>query len=771
MGAVVAMIVCFSLLRPGAERLKARIAGSLSLALGRSVEVGRVHVQFFPRPGFELNDLRVYDDPAFGGEPLLRAADVTALIRLRSLLHGRLELARLELSEPSLNLVRSADGRWNVQPLLERSARTPLAPTSGPAPADRPAFPYIEASGARINFKIGLEKKPYALTNADFAFWQESDNSWGMRLKADPTRTDLSLGDAGGLVVSGTWQRAASLGDTPVKFNARWVGAQLGQLTRLFTGRDQGWRGNAGIQTSVVGTPADLVITMDASVDNFRRYDISNATNLQLSAHCGGRYNFASHAVRDGKCTSPAGGGAIEIHGESDGTSSEWSGTITAVSAARIVELARRVKKNLPDDLAATGLLNAEFSYQKAEQGVRIEGKGEIQDFRLTSIANRADYSLGNFPFVLTSGANTGKHGASRERQVPGGLFLESSAEPRVEFGPISLPLGGRVPATLKGKITEQTYSVAFQGECAVARALRLARILGLPSPRTEILGTAEATIEVGGSWHGPQIASGFEPALVTGTVDLHQIQFAWAGRSPIEISAAELVLAPDRARLNRLEATAAGTHWTGTLDAPRQCIPNCPVHFDLVAGEIDPGRIQNWIAPTTEKRAWYAWLGQNTGGKEQAANLHASGSIRAKRVVWHQWVAGDASAQVELGDRRLILVGLQGSIFGGQHQGTWKADFSGKPFVIEGKGKFAAIRLGEFGGVPGAVPHDSGLSGTGNVVYAVKASGSGPAGAVYPLTGEAMLSGRGVRPQRYAIGGTLAEPKVILSEPSTGRD
>jgi uncharacterized protein involved in outer membrane biogenesis len=126
--AVILLLLFF--LRPGASRLKSRIASSISSGVGRPVDIGSVHLRLLPRPGFDLKNLVVYDDPAFGVEPMLRANEVTAILRLTSLLRGRLEIARLDLTEPSLNLVRGANGRWNLEALLERTARTPLAPTS-----------------------------------------------------------------------------------------------------------------------------------------------------------------------------------------------------------------------------------------------------------------------------------------------------------------------------------------------------------------------------------------------------------------------------------------------------------------------------------------------------------------------------------------------------------------------------------------------------------------------------------------------------------------
>ena len=205
---VAALLVILFLFRPGVDRLRTRIAGSIGTALGRRVALDNVHFRFLPRPGFDLEGLVIYDDPAFSAEPMIRAQEVSAAIRLRSLLRGRIEISTLSATEPSINLVRNDQGRWNLSNLLERNAQIPAAPTEKPAFERRPSFPYLEASHARVNFKLGQTKKSYALIDADVALWQDSENSWGARIKAEPVRTDFNLTDTGLLQISGVWQRA-----------------------------------------------------------------------------------------------------------------------------------------------------------------------------------------------------------------------------------------------------------------------------------------------------------------------------------------------------------------------------------------------------------------------------------------------------------------------------------------------------------------------------------------------------------------------------------
>src|SRR6185437_16706202 len=151
----------------------------------------QVKYRIFPRPGFDIYDLRVMDDPAFSAEPVIMCGKVTADLRLTSLWRGRMEIAKLKLTDdaapPSLNLVYSK-GHWNLESLLVRVEQVPSAPTAKRSAEERPRFPYIEATGGRINLKVGQEKKPHASTNTDFAFWLASEDQWHVRIEGRPVR-------------------------------------------------------------------------------------------------------------------------------------------------------------------------------------------------------------------------------------------------------------------------------------------------------------------------------------------------------------------------------------------------------------------------------------------------------------------------------------------------------------------------------------------------------------------------------------------------------
>ena len=736
---VLILLLALFLIRPGASRLKSRLILSVSRGVGRSVDIGAVHIRLLPRPGFDLDNFVVYDDPAFGAEPILRASEVTADLRLMSLLRGRLEIARLDLTEPSLNLVHQPGGRWNVEALLERSAHIPLAPTGKAKSEPRPAFPYIEGNSGRINFKVGAEKKPYALTNADFALWQDSENAWGVRLQAQPFRGDLNLNDTGQLQVSGTWQRASVLRETPLRFNVEWSRAQVGQLTKLFTGNDQGWRGGIQLEIALTGTPAQLRISSDGSIDDFRRYDITSGRALHMAAHCDAEYSTTTHEFQQVMCNAPVGTGFITLTGDMGFPGSHsYSVSVTAenVPASAAAGLVRRVKKNLPEDLAARGMIHGHFSMQDdgdPSTKPEVEGRGEITDLELGSGTN-TEVGPETIPFVLvedTVVSGIGKQGIAK---VPSAMH--SPGGPHLEIGPFALGSGHSGVPVVVGWMNRGGYDFAISGETEVAKALRLARMMGLAAPAAAVEGPAQLDLHVAGSWKNDGVTAGFVGPQVTGTAKLRNAHVTIRGTGkPVTILSAEMQLLPDRVRVAKLNALAAGTDWSGWVETPRNCgTPEvCPAKFALNTSQIALSALHEWIQPGAKKPQWYQVLGSNTPqGPSLLGRLRASGSVTADRLQAHGVVATRVSANISLEKGNLQISQLAADVLGGTYRGQWRADFGVKPAVCSGSGNFSGVSLANLADSMS----DRWVAGKANASYDVK----GPCPANFWQTADGTL-------------------------------
>jgi hypothetical protein len=706
--AVAALIVLLLFaFRPGASRLKSRIVSSISSGVGRSVDIGSVQVRLLPRPGFDIKNLVVYDDPAFGAEPMLRAGEVTASLRLLSLIRGRIEIARLDLTEPSLNLVHRENGRWNLEALLEHTAQIPLAPTGKAKTERRLGFPYIEATSARINFKNGPEKKPYALTNADFSLWQDSENSWGVRLKAQPFRTDLNLNDTGTLWVSGAWQRAPTVRDTPLQFSMEWNKAQLGQLTKFFMGTDQGWRGSVQLDVTLAGTPANLQIASDASIQDFRRYDIATGDALRLVAHCDGRYSSVEHAFHEVLCSAPVGNGLITLKGDSGLPGSRnYDLALRAenVPASAVVALTQRAKKSLPSDLVAKGTVSGSVTVEEnAETAkLRLDGQGEVTGLSLASAASKAEIGPETIPFTLTTG-DAARDALAKRLAVRKSAVMKFPDGPRVEFGPLPVAIGRPGATNARGWINRSGYSVSLVGEAEVGKALNMARMIGLPALQTTTTeGTANIDLRVAGYWAGWSNGtnSGFPGPQVTGSAKMRNLRIMVRGTGgPVEVASADMELAPDHVRIEKLSAKVAGTLWTGSIEMPRGCgTPGaCDVNFSMNANQIALGEVSEWAKPSPKARPWYQVLESDAKtGSSFLGSLRASGQVTTDRLVVQNLVATHVSADVDLDAGKLEISDLKADLLGGKHRGEWKADFNDKQ-ACDGRGSLTGISLARF--------------------------------------------------------------------------
>ncbi len=269
------------------NRYQHRVASSIAGSLGRAVRFDNITLHMLPLPGFTIDNFVVYEDPAFGAEPAMRANRVIARIRVGSLWRRRIEVSRIRLESPTVNLVRNAAGFWNMQGVVTEAAQVRSAPTAQPKPGSAPRFPYIEGTDARINVKLGDTKTPYALVDTEFALWLPTEQEWHLRLAGRPLRSDTDASDVGLLRAEATLSRqGGNTAHAPFTLHAVWKPTPMGEAGKLLLGRDTGWRGQASAEATLQGTPASMHIVSDLHLHDLRRAEFAPPDTLQLDAHC-----------------------------------------------------------------------------------------------------------------------------------------------------------------------------------------------------------------------------------------------------------------------------------------------------------------------------------------------------------------------------------------------------------------------------------------------------------------------------------------------------
>jgi hypothetical protein len=668
-------------------RFRDQLAGSLSNALGRAVKIGQVKYRVFPRPGFDIYDLQVMDDPAFSAEPLLTCGKVNADLRLTSLWHGRLEIANLKLSDDrspaSLNLVY-AKGHWNLESLLLRVEQVPTAPTAKRSAEQRSRFPYIEASSGRINLKVGAEKTPFTVTNTDFAFWLASENVWHIRMEGRPIRTDMNLNDTGEIRMEGDLRRSSSLHDMPLKIDVAWDKAQLGQFSSLVAGQDRGWRGaiNANLQLS--GTPANLHIIGNADLNGFRRYDINRNTMPRLHARCQGDYIRES---LDMKCDTPLDPGGVLLTAKwAAATPRDYDISVVAtrVPLATLATVVRHVRSKVPDDLSATGDLNAAFGFH-SRTGVRNwHGTGMTSAFMLRSSVSEKPFPVSPVRFhigPLETGASfTSKKSKQKAAPAP-------PASDALTIDTFSVQLGPSTTLELQGTADTSTYWIGAKGMVPLERLLTLGNATGFPSEIKDTTASAVVDLNIGGTW------ANFASPKMRGTAHLQNLA-AW-----IPGIKDRLILTEADAQINEVELVLANVNgqfehtpvsFTGTLNNPWSCQggPPCPIEFDLHSEKLTVSDLAGLLGSADQ--GWkFPFF---SGSASKLPDFRANGTLTANQLTAAQLPLEKFTAHVEFSDKALLVSRINARLGGGSMDGEWRADWSSPSPHFTASGKFTGV-------------------------------------------------------------------------------
>jgi len=674
------------------NRYKGRVIASMSNALGRPVSVDSVALRLLPQPGFYLDNVAIGDDPAYSAEPILHADEVTAYLRLSSLWRGRLEISRLNLNYPSLNLVEREDGSWNLESLLWKASRTQAAPTSAPLSKSRPRFPYIQASRGRINFKYGLEKSVFSFTEADFTLWSPAENQWRMRLEARPVRTDMPVTDTGTVKAEATIQRANLLRDAPMTANVTWERVQLGNLTRLIYSEDRGWRGALEASAQFSGTPGALHFATAAKLHDFRRYDISSGDTTNLNASCSGEFNVSANLLQKTECHLPLDGGLLSAQGSLHGLRYpryDLAVSVDNLGADALLKLARRAKRDLPDDLAAKGTISASFHGSRMTEAPSTWiGNLVVNGLVVHSAVLGKDLAVNKAVAMVntTQAIQPRQRGHSAIAPPPVRALVVQSFD---------LPLGAGTPATVDGTLDDEHFAMHVKGDITLERLQQFARAVGVGAPKLALAGPAAIDLVIGGKW-----TAAASPE-VTGTAQLKNVRAEIPGLSaPVAIASARVELERNRIVLRNASATVGKISLSGSAGFPRFCDGESPCEssFDLRTDDLDPERWNDVLNPRLKKRPWYRLFGGAEAERNVIANLRASGRLTARRLTLGATAGSDFETAFSIADGVLELKDAHAELFGGGISGDWKIDLTGGEPTYESTGVARRVQAEKLG-------------------------------------------------------------------------
>jgi hypothetical protein len=750
------------------SRYKNRITQLMSESLGRPVRLSSVELRLFPVPGFVLTDLTVEEDPAYGAEPILHANTVTASIRLLSLWRGRMEIGTISVDEASLNVVRTPQGSWNLDPLF-RTAAAKAQPAPGEPGAGRMRraipLPYLEATNSRINFKRGAEKLPFSLVDTDLSFWQEQPGDWRIRLRGQPARTDLSLdlADTGLVRLEARMQRAKELRQMPLHVDLEWREAQLGQLARLLIGSDPGWRGDLTGELHLDGTPDAAQIQTRLRATGVHRAEFAPAAPMDFDANCGFLYRLSARSMENLACDSPLGDGRIHLAGDlpNSGSPPRFSVELDRIPVAAGLDALRTVRSDFGPGLEAAGTVSGKISYDAStpvtvppEKPARarpsnrariaktrpsapgpLTGSFTVEGFRLSGDGLSSPIQAAKVvltPAVaLTQSPEAGEAPASVER-----VALEAT---------LTIPAGGATPLAVTARLARRGYQLAVHGQASVARATELAHMAGMAgaagldslagdpvtldlsaagpwllpesapfSPKPLAAGAANSVAGESGTGAGPSPAGD----ILSGTVTLRNVN--WKAdflASRVEIAQATLHLGQGALEWDPVVFSYGPVKGTASLEVPQRCeAPQpCVPKFIVKFGNLDAGTLQAAILGAREQGTLLSTLLARL--RPAAANAtpawpRLEGTVKADSLILGPVTLDGATAALRILPSGAEITDLNAELLGGHVQG------GGTLTAAIGQGKPAYTLDGQFEKLnPAAVGKLIGLSWAGRTL------------------------------------------------------
>jgi AsmA protein len=538
-------------------RFQQRIARNISASVGRPVHFNSVSLNLLPIPGFNLNGFVIDEDPAFGSEPILFASTVRADLRFSSLWR-QAEFSKISLTDPSVNLVRAPNGHWNVEAILLQASHLDAAPTAQTFSGPARRFPYIEATGARLNLKLGPEKTPFSLTDADFALSLPGPHQWHVRLEAHPTRTDTAPGDSGIVRVEGTLGgaglNAGSLADIPIDLHGDWRDAQLGGLSNLVFANDSGLRGDLALVFTVRGTIGGSVIATDITLAKARRADFVPDRMLALDAACTASARNSFRTFTAIECHWPPADSsdrsllilAADLPDVRNPRTATVNLTVPALPASTFFGWLNVATPHAPK---GTGTLAGSLAFAPESQPTPRANSHALQPTPPSTAPSTAPSTwTGELEFSMASI----EIDRLTHRSIPlGDVLLRSTPPPDApsrrshpapaaaaptpdsfDLLPVTLPLGGKQPATLEGHVDDNGYTLHLTGTVVRANLLELGNAVpqfgeGLQQLLDKIAPAPDPTAP------GPSAESGREPDRVLSGVPIHidlTATRAWGG-------------------------------------------------------------------------------------------------------------------------------------------------------------------------------------------------------------------------------------------------
>ncbi len=553
----------------------------------------------------------------------------------------------------------------------------------------------IAVDGGRINFKLGVDTRPFALVGVRGNIEQETAGRWRLDLAAQPVRAGVVLQETGTVRVRGS-VAGTTARLQPADLYVTWEDASLADVARLARGKDYGVRGRLALELRARSEQPGRGwrFSLSARGWQFHRWDMPElvrdpALNLKAEAQwIPGEARIEIPLVLIEAPRSQIRGAGRVIWPAR--IAPELKFDAAEVSLADSMDWCRAFRPGVADDIAADGMIHADFSVRdwplRVEQADISSTGATLRIPHQQNVVRLGEFSGGLRRDILQVDA------AVLQVEGNGPLEKESSAaipekkskkaKPGKSFEANQMELSAKV------SLREKSAQVTLDGGASHAEELlAIASALGRPAnSRWKVEGPAEVHLR----W---QMTFSPWTSVFSGSADLKGARLWTSGLNfPLEVAQAHLEWGNHGPQATFSGVKALGGQWQGTiaLQGGAVGIAQSVWQFKLTADRVSAAEMDRWLGPRARPgflarlfppAANPSGAPQNeTTGESVLKDLNASGQIAIEELEIEPLRLRKLRANAVLEGRALRLYEVQAEAYAGKLSGALEAKLGSRP-------------------------------------------------------------------------------------------
>jgi hypothetical protein len=387
----------------------------------------------------------------------------------------------------------------------------------------------------------------------------------------------------------------------PATLHAEWSGAPLGQLSRILTGSDSGWRGEIETNASITGSAEHASLKITATASGIHRAEFEPREPLNLSATCQAQFSRLGRFFDAVTCLMPTGDGHLlltgSVHGIAEHPDPALSLEINHLPVAMAFHGLRLFRSGFAPAMQPSGTIDGNFIYAPAASPLApLHGQASISGAALMAPGLEEPMALPVLHLSMDEPAPDGSRRANRSqpRRI---LPLQESS---LLLEPIAI--GTPAALTISGDFTRSGFTVRAQGQPRIEQLFALGHEFGLLRNRNVLFsakGTADIDMNVHGSWLR-QVADPDHPTApvsLSGSLRLHNATATGSFLTqPLQIPSAQATFEDNRVEWSAPSISYGPVHGEGTLTYPAFCetAEECARNFTLHIASLDASTAQS---------------------------------------------------------------------------------------------------------------------------------------------------------------------------------